>query len=130
MIIRQAGGGASPDLLIGGIRRGPSLSCGGVRNVFKRRELLVKFGERLLEHLAMFGGGRLLDLMGEILAGEQEALSLSIAFLLNRGEGPPSRLVPLDGILLLLFDLLTFPAARHLSEHSVLSINLPNKRLD
>jgi hypothetical protein len=57
------------------------------------------------------GGG--LELIGESLAGEEEAFAPTIQFLFRGGEPRPSRLSLGESVGLLLFDGLTFPTACH-----------------
>jgi len=85
-IIRQAEAGAAPVLLIGGIQQGHSLRCGRVGNSIKRGQLFIEFSEGLLQHLAearTLGG---IQLSGDALTGEEQALVLAVPFLLALGE--------------------------------------------
>lgn len=100
-------------MLMEGIRMGHSLRCGGMGKIIKRGELLIEFGEGLLQHPAMLGAGGGLELIGETLAGEEEAFAPTILFLLGGGQMRARRLTLVKSVGLLLFDGLTFPTARH-----------------
>ena len=90
-----------------------SLSCGGVRNFFKRCQLAVEFGDSLLQHLAVSRVGGGVKLLAEALPGEPQSFSFPVPLLLVGRKWRMDGLPLLRHLFLLLFDGLTFPAACH-----------------
>lgn len=62
----------------------PDKKCHATRSLFKRGKLAVDFGQGLLEHVAVCGVNRGLQLTDQPLAREQQAFTPAIEFLLLR----------------------------------------------
>jgi len=70
------------DFVIGAMVAEASLWRRDVGKLFKGGELGVYLGEGLLQHEAVAGIGGLCELLGEALAGEEEAVTFPVKLLL------------------------------------------------
>jgi hypothetical protein len=105
--------------VIESMRIGLSLAQHRLRNLFKRRELAVNLRQCPLQHLPVTGVASALKLLRETLPGKEQTIALPEALLLvwrdRCAAGHFAESLPLLGhFLLLLFDGLTLPSARHL----------------
>lgn len=81
--------------------------------LFERGKLAIQLGDCLLQHLAVtrIAGG--VELLVEAFAGKEQAVAFAVASLLGGRKRGAGRFLPLCHFLLLLFDGLALPAARH-----------------
>jgi len=119
-IIRQGWGNPSAVLLMGGIRWGHSLRCVGSANLLKRSELSIDCGKSVLQHAAMLGMRRGLDLTEKSGSRQQEAFALAVLLLLDWRQNLPMRVGPAVHLGLLLFYGLALPAACHVGPSTIL----------